>query len=140
MIKVSDFTDNAVGLHYTTGAKASPARARKYAPLVPILQDLAALPDTPLATDVKDHIRVQLNRAADRCAAPRARGGETLAISISLVLVLGIAVWALHKYNGMKVWHGLLCVLFGFYLASSSLAPEINTTMTAIIHALTGQG
>jgi hypothetical protein len=63
-----------------------------------------------------------------------------LAISISLVLVLGIAVWWLHKYNGMKVWHGLICALFGFYLATSSLAPEIRNTMTAIIHALTGQG
>ncbi len=62
-----------------------------------------------------------------------------MAISISLVLVLGVAVWALHKYNGMKVWHGLICVLFGFYLASTSLAPEIRTTVTAIIHALTGQ-
>jgi hypothetical protein len=56
------------------------------------------------------------------------------------VLVLGIVVWWLHKYNGMKVWHGLLCTLFGFYLANSSLAPEIRTTVTSIIHALTGQG
>ena len=62
-----------------------------------------------------------------------------MVISISLVLVLGIAVWWLHKYNGMKVWHGLICILFGFYLATSSLAPEINNTVTAVIHALTGQ-
>ena len=63
-----------------------------------------------------------------------------MAILLSLVLVLGIAVWVLHKYAGLKVWHGLICVLFGFYLATSTLAPEIRTTLTAIIHALTGQG
>jgi hypothetical protein len=27
-----------------------------------------------------------------------------------------------------------------FYLASSSVAPEIRTTVASIIHALTGQG
>jgi hypothetical protein len=63
-----------------------------------------------------------------------------VAISLSLVLVLGIAVWVLHKYAGLKVWHGVICVLFGFYLPSSALAPEIRTTLTAIIRALTGQG
>jgi hypothetical protein len=63
-----------------------------------------------------------------------------LVISVSLVLVLGVVVWLLHRYAGLKPWHGFLCVLFGFYLATTSLAPEISTTVTAIIHALTGQG
>jgi (p)ppGpp synthase/HD superfamily hydrolase len=72
VVKVSDFTDNAVGLHYTTGAKAA-RLARKYAPLVPILQNLIDHPNTPLATDVKHHIRRQLNRAADRCAQSEGR-------------------------------------------------------------------
>jgi hypothetical protein len=63
-----------------------------------------------------------------------------LVISPSLVLVLGVAVWFLHKSSGLKVWHAVICVLFGFYLAASSLAPEIRTTVTAIIRALTGQG
>jgi len=62
-----------------------------------------------------------------------------MAIPLSLVLVLGIAVWLLHKYAGLKPWHGLICVLFGFYLATSTLAPEIRTTVAAIISALTGQ-
>jgi hypothetical protein len=63
-----------------------------------------------------------------------------LAISVSLVALLGIAVWLLHRYAALKLWHGLACILFGFYLASSSVAPEIRTTVTSIIHALTGQG
>ena len=63
-----------------------------------------------------------------------------MAISISLITLLAIAVWALYKFASLKLWHGLVCILFGFYLASSSVAPEIRTTVTSIIHALTGQG
>jgi hypothetical protein len=63
-----------------------------------------------------------------------------LAVSISLIALLGVAVLALYKFAGLKLWHGLVCILFGFYLASSSVAPEIRTTVTSIIHALTGQG
>jgi hypothetical protein len=64
----------------------------------------------------------------------------TTAISISLIALLGVAVWALYKFAALKLWHGLVCMLFGFYLASSSVAPEIRTTVASIIHALTGQG
>lgn len=63
-----------------------------------------------------------------------------MVISLSLVLVLGVTVWLLHKAAGLKVWHAVICVLFGFYLATSSLAPEIRTTATTIIRALIGQG
>jgi hypothetical protein len=61
-----------------------------------------------------------------------------LAVSISLVTMLGIAVWVLHRYAGMKLWHGLVCLLFGFFLASSSFAPQIHTLVTTVIQALTG--
>ena len=63
-----------------------------------------------------------------------------MAISISLIAVLAIAVWLLYRFATLKVWHALVCILFGFYLASSSVAPEIRTTVTSIIHAITGQG
>ncbi len=63
-----------------------------------------------------------------------------MAISISLIVLLAIAVWALYRFSAMKLWHGLVCILFGFYLASSSLAPEISTTVTSVIRTLTGQG
>lgn len=62
-----------------------------------------------------------------------------VAISVSLITLLAVAVWLLHKFAGLKLWHGIVCILFGFYLASSSVAPEIRTTVASIIHALTGQ-
>src|SRR5262249_19160038 len=68
VIKVSDFTDNAVGLFYTTGPKL-PKLARKYRPLVSPLREFVLHPDTPLDSDVKDMIAKQLGNAEDRFAA-----------------------------------------------------------------------
>jgi len=68
VIKVSDFTDNGVGLIHTTGPRLH-RLAAKYAPLVPVLTDLISRPDTPLDAAVKEHIMAQLARAADRFAA-----------------------------------------------------------------------
>ena len=39
----------------------------------------------------------------------------TTAIWISLITLLGVAVWALYKFAALKLWHGLVCMLFGFY-------------------------
>jgi HD domain len=68
VIKASDFTDNGVGLIHTSGPKLK-RMARKYAPLVPVLRELIARPDTPLGEDVKARIRGQLDRAEQRFAA-----------------------------------------------------------------------
>jgi hypothetical protein len=65
VIKLSDFTDNGVGVLYAAGEKAV-RLARKYAPLVPALAELAARSDTPLAEDVKTRILAQLGSASNR--------------------------------------------------------------------------
>jgi hypothetical protein len=65
IIKISDFTDNGVGLIHTSGPRAAQLAA-KYAPLVPALRELIARPDTPLSEAVKAHILGQLDRAAQR--------------------------------------------------------------------------
>jgi (p)ppGpp synthase/HD superfamily hydrolase len=68
VVKASDFTDNGFGLHYTTGPKAAEL-ARKYTPMVPILADLIARPDTPLTGQANALILRQLNTATERFAA-----------------------------------------------------------------------
>jgi HD domain len=70
VIKMSDFTDNGVGIIHTTGPRIGKL-ANKYAPLVPVLRELIARPDTPLDDDVKAHIFDQLDRAGQRFAAIR---------------------------------------------------------------------
>lgn len=42
--------------------------ARRYRPLVPVLKELILRPDTPLASDVKEMIGRQLDKAEDRFA------------------------------------------------------------------------
>jgi HD domain len=68
VIKASDFTDNGAGLIHTTGPRVRKL-AGKYAPLVPVLRELIALPDTPLQAAARQRIQAQLDRAADRFAA-----------------------------------------------------------------------
>ena len=75
VIKASDFTDNGAGLIHTTGPRLR-RLADKYAPLVPVLRDLIARPDTPLDAPVKQHILAQIDRAADRFAAVQGDTGR----------------------------------------------------------------
>jgi hypothetical protein len=65
VIKLSDFTDNAIGLFHTTGPKL-PKLAAKYRPLVPVLRELVLRPDTPLEPGVKHMIAGKLDNAEDR--------------------------------------------------------------------------
>jgi len=74
VIKASDFTDNGVGLIHSTGPRLRKL-AGKYAPLVPVLRELIALPDTPLDARVREHILAQLDQAAERFAAILPDGG-----------------------------------------------------------------
>jgi hypothetical protein len=76
VIKASDFADNGVGLIYTTGPRLREL-AGKYAPLVPVLRELIARPDTPLDAAAKRHILSQLDRAADRFTAVLPSSGSS---------------------------------------------------------------
>jgi HD domain len=78
VIKVSDFTDNGVGLIHTTGPRLD-RLADKYAPLVPVLAELIARADTPLSDDAKERILGQLDRARQRFAAIRRPADPTRA-------------------------------------------------------------
>ncbi|GIJ09335.1 HD domain-containing protein [Micromonospora andamanensis] len=68
VIKVSDFTDNGVGVIHSVGPKVE-SSARKYRPLVPVYRDLVTRADTPLSEPVKRHILEQLDLAEQRFSA-----------------------------------------------------------------------
>jgi hypothetical protein len=68
VIKVSDFTDNGVGVIHTTGPKVT-SSATKYQPLVPVFRELVGRADTPLSRLVKQHIFQQLDLAEERFRA-----------------------------------------------------------------------
>jgi hypothetical protein len=82
VIKVSDFTDNGVGLIHTTGP-ALDRLAGKYAPLVPVLREMIARPDTPLSDQAKARIIGQLDLAAERFAAISESSGPAASRNLS---------------------------------------------------------
>jgi uncharacterized membrane protein len=59
-----------------------------------------------------------------------------LTVSISAALLMGAGVYLLCRYAGLRAWHAAVCVIFGFYLASSSLAPDIANVMTSLFRLL----
>ena len=61
-----------------------------------------------------------------------------MVLSISLVMVLGALVCLLYRYAGLRAWHAIACTLFGFYLASTSLAPQIRDGVRSMAHFLSG--
>ena len=59
-----------------------------------------------------------------------------LTVTFSAALLMGAAVFVLCRYAGLRIWHAAVCVIFGFYLASSSLAPDIANIMTSLFRLL----
>ncbi|MBN0045205.1 MULTISPECIES: hypothetical protein [Streptomyces] len=55
-----------------------------------------------------------------------------MALSISAVVLLAIIVFLLIKKSGLKAAHAVVCMLLGFYLASSTVAPTISELTTNI--------
>ena len=55
-----------------------------------------------------------------------------MALSISAVVLLAIIVFILIKKSGLKAPHAIICILLGFYLAFSTIAPTISELTTNI--------
>lgn len=61
-----------------------------------------------------------------------------MALSISAVVLLAIIVFILIKKSGLKGGHAAVCMLLGFYLASSTVAPTISTFTTNVASMIGG--
>jgi hypothetical protein len=48
------------------------------------------------------------------------------------LLIVGAGTFASLRWGGAKFWHVLIFLIFGFYLAKSSLAPYIETFLDRI--------
>ncbi|MFD7135173.1 hypothetical protein [Streptomyces sp. NPDC059894] len=57
-----------------------------------------------------------------------------MALSISLVVLLGIIVFVLVRTGYQRIMPGIAVCLFGFFLASTGIAP----TITGAVSSLTG--
>ena len=95
---------------------------------VPVPGALAA-PQACPAIPAPDNARIS------SAGNPR-KGGDELTITLSAALALGAAVFILCRYAGLKILHAAVCVIFGFYLASSSLAPDIANITQSLFRLL----
>ncbi|HEY8982369.1 MAG TPA: hypothetical protein VIU15_22630 [Streptomyces sp.] len=59
-----------------------------------------------------------------------------MSLSISFALLFGIIVVVLIRGNAVKAGPAIACMLFGFFLASSSLAPSISNLVTGVADAI----
>ncbi|AYG80654.1 MULTISPECIES: hypothetical protein [Streptomyces] len=61
-----------------------------------------------------------------------------MALSISAVVLLAIVVFLLVRKSGLKGGHAAICILLGFYLASSSIAPTISQVTSNVAGMIGG--
>jgi hypothetical protein len=59
-----------------------------------------------------------------------------MTITLSVVAALSVVVFLLCRYAALRVWHAAICIVLGFYLASSSLAPDISRVTLSLLRML----
>lgn len=59
-----------------------------------------------------------------------------MTLSIPLVVILGALVYVLWRYAGLRLWHAVVTALFGFFLAATTVAPDIRRAVLALVQAL----
>lgn len=57
---------------------------------------------------------------------------HVMSLTISAVFVFGLATWICWRTFGMRTSHALCAGLFGFFLASSGLAPAIRSIVANV--------
>ncbi|MFF4959173.1 hypothetical protein [Streptomyces sp. NPDC001222] len=61
-----------------------------------------------------------------------------MAVSISVVLLLLIIAVIYIRNGALKISHALICILLGFFLASSSMAPTLHQGLAATAQIVSG--
>jgi hypothetical protein len=53
-----------------------------------------------------------------------------------VLFILAAVVFVLCRYAGLRLLHALVCILLGFFLAASSVAPDISQFVSGLIRLL----
>jgi Na+/melibiose symporter-like transporter len=76
-------------------------------------------------------------RLADHVHRPKG-DRYPLILTLSPVIALAVVVYFLIRFAGLRLWHAALCLLLGFFLATTSLAPYITAGCRAVVRFLAG--
>jgi hypothetical protein len=53
-------------------------------------------------------------------------------VSIPLVAIFGLLVYIAYRYMGLRAWHAVAALIFGFLLAATTAAPEIRNLLSGL--------
>jgi len=59
-----------------------------------------------------------------------------MAVSVPLVAIFGILLYIAYRYTGLRAWHAVVALIFGFLLAATAAAPEIRSLLSGLINWL----
>jgi len=59
-----------------------------------------------------------------------------MTVSVPLVVIFGILVFVAYRYMGLRAWHAIVVLIFGFLLAATTAAPEIHALLSSLVHWL----
>ena len=59
-----------------------------------------------------------------------------MTVTVPLVLIFGIVVFIAYRYMGLRVWHAIVALIFGFLLAATTAAPEIRNLLSGLANWL----
>lgn len=62
-----------------------------------------------------------------------------MSVTVPLVVVFGVVVFIAWRYLGMRLWHAMAALVFGFLLAATTLAPDIRRVIRTALSWITGQ-
>jgi hypothetical protein len=57
-------------------------------------------------------------------------------VSIPLVALVGALIYIAWRYMGLRIWQIIVCLIFGFLLAATTAAPQIQNLITSIVQWL----
>lgn len=63
-----------------------------------------------------------------------------MTVSIPLITLMAITAYVAYRHMGLRAWHALVCMIFGFLLAATGAAPQVNSMLAAVVHWLAGKG
>jgi hypothetical protein len=59
-----------------------------------------------------------------------------MTISIPLIVLIAIVAYVAYRHMGLRAWHAIVCMILGFLLAATSVAPQIRSFLAGIIQWL----
>ncbi|MFY9929565.1 MAG: hypothetical protein WAK82_16290 [Streptosporangiaceae bacterium] len=56
-----------------------------------------------------------------------------MTVSIPLIVIFGVLLYIAYRYMGLRPWHAIAALIFGFLLAATAAAPEIHSLLSGLI-------